>query len=333
MNSPVKVLLLLVALAGPSSMASAGTVEVSSLAQLAGAIDKAEPSDRIVVADGRYTSTIAIRIARAGTAEKPIVIEAKTVGGAEIRGEAGFVLERPAAYVVVKGFVFTHKAGSMRIGDGVHHCRVTRNLFELQVDGRGTYLSVFGDDNEIDHNTFRNKKTEGQMVYVQGPGRSEMARRTWVHHNAFLDFERSRRNNSTGLHIGSSYRSMSSAFSVAEYNLFVRNVGENEGAVCNKSCDNVYRYNTIVDSTELSLRHGHRCQVYGNFLINSGGVRFFGHDHVIYSNYFERCRPAVSIGNGGATIPPGSLQSHQRPDRVKVVYNTLVNNRSRAGCN
>src|SRR5688572_3585971 len=166
------------------------------------------------------------------------------------------------------------------------------------------------------------------MVYVQGPGRDEMARRTWVHHNYFLDFERSGRNNSTGVHIGSSYRSMSSAYSVAEYNLFVRNVGENEGAICNKSCDNVYRYNTIVDSTELSLRHGHRCQVYGNFILNSGGARFFGHDHVIYSNYFERCRPAISIGNGGATVPPGPLQSHQRPDRVKVVHNTLVNNRS-----
>ena len=40
-----------------------------------------------------------------------------------------------------------------------------------------------------------------------------------------------------------------------EYNLFIKCRGENEGMVCNKSCDNVYRYNTITDGTrELSLR-------------------------------------------------------------------------------
>jgi poly(beta-D-mannuronate) lyase len=302
------------------------TVDVSSLAELKTAIDKAEPGDRVVVADGKYTSSGPIPIARAGTYEKPIVIEAKTVGGVEIDGAAGFRLEKPAAYVVVKGFVFTHKAGSMEIAAGAHHCRVTRNVFALKVDGRATYLTVDGDDNEIDHNTFRDKQTEGQMLFVQGPG-TKMAKRTWVHHNYFLDFRKGAPNNASGLHIGSSHRSMDSGFSVAEHNLFVRNVGENEGAICNKSSDNIYRYNTIIDSTELSLRHGHRCQVYANFMLNSSGLRFFAHEHQIYSNYFERCRPAIAIGNGDATIPPGPLTSHQRPDRVKIVYNTLVNNR------
>jgi poly(beta-D-mannuronate) lyase len=216
----------------------------------------------------------------------------------------------------------------MDIGAGVHHCRVTRNVFALQVSGRGTYLSVSGDDNEIDHNTFRNKNTEGQMLYVQGPGGAKMAQRTWIHHNHFHDFKSSGRNNSSGLHIGSSWRSMSPAHALVEHNLFVRNRGENEGAICNKSCDNIYRFNTILDSTELSLRHGHRCQVYANYFINTSGVRFFGHDHQIYSNYFEQCRPAIAIGNGGATIPPGPLTSHERPEYVKVVYNTLVNNRT-----
>jgi poly(beta-D-mannuronate) lyase len=68
-------------------------------------------------------------------------------------------------------------------------------------------------------------------------------------------------------------------------------------------------------------------QVYGNFIFNSDGVRFFAHDHQIFSNYFENCRLGIAIGNGDATIPPGKLTAHQRPDRVKVVYNTLVNNR------
>ncbi len=308
----------------------AASIDVNSLDELKSAIAKAKPGDTITLADGKYTASGPINVARAGTEQQPIVIEAKTVGGAEIAGDAGFKVDAPSAYVVIRGFNFTHKSGAMSLGAGAHHCRVTRNVFALKVDrdGRGTYLDVFGDDNEIDHNTFRDKDTEGQMLFVQGPSGDKVAKRTWIHHDYFLDFKNAHKNNASGLHIGSSGRSMDSAFSVVEYNLFVRNVGENEGAVCNKSCDNIYRFNTIVDSTELSLRHGHRVQVYGNFIFNSDGLRFFAHDHEIFSNYFENCRIAITIGNGDNTIPPGPLTSHQTPDHVRVVYNTLVNNRT-----
>ena len=106
--------------------------------------------------------------------------------------------------------------------------------------------------------------------------------------------------------------------------------GENEGAICNKSCDNTYRFNTFAEGcTELSLRHGNRCQVYGNFFIGTtGGLRFFGDDHKIYSNYFERNRVAVQIGNGDGIVPPDKLTSHDRPDRVELAFNTLVDNRT-----
>jgi hypothetical protein len=322
------VILLLVSVEAAGRL-SAADIRVDSLPALQTAIDEAAPGDRITVANGQYDARRTIRIDAAGMHEQPIVIAAETVGGVEIRGEAGFRLEKPAAYVVIQGFVFTHQAGEMELASGVHHCRITRNVFELAVSGRARYLSVVGDDNEIDHNTFRNKDTEGQMVHVQGPGDREMAQRTWIHHNYFHDFRNSRRNNSSALHIGHSARSMTSAYSVVEHNLFIRTEGENEGGVCNKASDNIYRYNTFgEDSSELSLRHGKRCLVYGNFFIGGNGLRFFSHDHRIYSNYFDDCRPAIAIGNGGATIPPGPLTSHERPDRVHVVYNTLVNNRS-----
>ncbi len=67
--------------------------------------------------------------------------------------------------------------------------------------------------------------------------------------------------------------------------------GENEGCICNKSCDNTYRFNTFGEgSTELSVRHGNRCDIYANFFIGCEGIRFFGHDHRIYSDYFP---PAI----------------------------------------
>jgi poly(beta-D-mannuronate) lyase len=309
-------------------MLAAAEIHVDSLPALEEAIVNAVPGDHIVLAGGAYDSNSPITINAAGTKERPIVITAETVGGVEINGEAGFRLASPAAYVLIRGFVFKHQAGEMNLPAGVHHCRITRNVFEMAVTGRARYLNVAGDDNEIDHNTFRHKNTEGQMLQVQGPRENEMAQRTWIHHNYFHDFASSRRNNSSALHIGHSARSMTSAYSVVEHNLFVRTQGENEGAICNKASDNVYRFNTFGQaSTELSLRHGKRCLVYGNYFLGGNGLRFFSHDHRIYSNYFENCRPAIAIGNGGATIPPGPLTSHERPERVHVVYNTLVNNR------
>jgi poly(beta-D-mannuronate) lyase len=328
-KTSIALLFIHVALFTPPSTVPAADIRVDSLEALQEAIGGATPGDRIVVANGRYVSSGTIKVATAGTKEQPIVIAAETVGRVEIAGDGGFRLARPAAYTVIRGFVLTHKAGEVDVAAGVHHCRITRNVFELAVEGRGRYLSIVGDDNEIDYNTFRNKDTEGQMVQVHGPGSSEMAQRTWIHHNYFHDFKNSRRNNSSALHIGHSARSMTSAYSVVEHNLFIRTQGENEGGVCNKATDNVYRFNTFgEDSSELSLRHGKRCLVYGNFFLGASGLRFFSHDHRIYSNYFEGCRPAIAIGNGGATIPPGPLTSHERPERVHIVYNTLVNNRS-----
>src|SRR5690242_9642464 len=110
-------LLLVLAILTPS-LAPAATVEVNSLDTLKAALDKPNPGDRIVVADGAYDSKSAITINRAGTQDNAIVVEARTVGGVEIKGNAGFQLATPAAYVVVQGFVFTHKAGAIHVPAG-----------------------------------------------------------------------------------------------------------------------------------------------------------------------------------------------------------------------
>jgi hypothetical protein len=47
---------------------------------------------------------------------------------------------------------------------------------------------------------------------------------------------------------------------------------------------------------------------------------------VIYSNYFERCNPAINIGDGDGIVPKDKLTSHDRPDSVIIVCNTLYNN-------
>jgi Chondroitinase B len=301
------------------------TFRVSSLSALQSRIDSAIAGDLIILTNGVYTSSATININRQGTAQNPIVISADTIGGAEIRGSASFSLNSPAAFVVIRGFRLTHSIGTVQVRAGTSNCRITRNVFQLT--GEGRYLLVSGDDCEVDHNTFQNKSTPGQMFSIHGPGSSGMAQRTWVHHNLFQNFTSIGGNGGETLQIGLSGRSLTDAHTLVENNLFVMCNGENE-LISNKSSANTFRYNTIRDSTsgELTLRHGNDCVVHSNFFINSAGLRFFGDDHKIYSNYFEECDPGIQIGNGGTNIPPGELTGHDRPDRVRVSFNTLINN-------
>lgn len=301
------------------------TFRVSSLSSLQSRINSAIPGDLIILTNGVYTSSATITINRQGTAQNPIVISADTIGGAEIRGSASFSVNSPAAWIVIRGFRLTHSIGTVQAQAGTSHCRITRNVFQLT--GTGRYLLVSGDDYEIDHNTFQNKSASGQMLSVHGPGSSGMAQRTWIHHNLFQNFTSIGANGGETLQIGLSGRSLTDAHTLVENNLFVMCNGENE-LISNKSSANTYRYNTILDSTsgELTLRHGNDCVVHSNFFLNSAGLRFFGDDHHIYSNYFEDCDPGIQIGNGGTNIPPGELTGHDRPDRVRVSFNTLINN-------
>lgn len=90
------------------------------------------------------------------------------------------------------------------------------------------------------------------------------------------------------------------------------------------------KYNTIRNCpAQFTLRHGNFNEVYGNYFINTPGLRIFGDDHIIHSNHFENCSIGINIGNGGAEVADGApLTSHDRPDRVLIAFNTLVNNKS-----
>ena len=302
------------------------TFRVSSLSALQSRINSALPGDLIILTNGIYTSTATINIDRQGTAQNPIIIAADAIGGAEIRGSASFSVNSPAAWIVIRGFRLTHSIGTVQVRAGTNHIQVTRNVFQLTGDGR--YLLVSGDDCEVDHNTFQNKSTVGQMFSIHGPGSSGMAQRTWVHHNLFQNFTSIGVNGGETLQIGLSGRSLTDAHTLVENNLFINCNGENE-MISNKSSANTYRYNTFLNSTsgELTLRHGNDCVVHSNFFLNTAGLRFFGDDHQIYSNYFEDCDPGIQIGNGGGEVADGDpLTSHDRPDRVRVSFNTLVNN-------
>jgi autotransporter-associated beta strand protein len=306
----------------------AATYQVSSISELNSRISSAVAGDTIIVSNGVYTTTSSIAVTKAGTAANPILIQAQTIGGVDIRGSHGFNLNSPAAYITVQGFRFTH-TNALSIGSGTSHCRFTRNTIELSIPPTNdiSYINISGDDAQIDYNELRTKSTLGEMLDIAGSG-SQVARRLWVHHNYFHDFTSPGGNGAETIRWGLSGLSLSTGNGLCEYNLFVRCEGENE-MISNKSSGNTYRYNTVLDCVggEISQRHGNDCLYYGNYMRNTQGMRIYGDRHKIFSNYFESNSVAVNMGNGDGDVYNGDpLTSHDRPDDNVVVFNTFVNN-------
>lgn len=329
-NAAVRTTLLgpLVILAALSSAtASAATYRVGSIAELQARLDAAVPGDAIVVGAGTYEAASSIVVRRAGTARRPIRIAAQGPGRVEIVGLAGFDIVKPAAHVEIDGFIFRHASGTTHIRPGAAHIRFTRNVFECT--GDGAYLTIAGNDAEIDRNEFRNKKTVGNMIDVRGEG-SQVAQRVHIHRNYFHDFTSPGpgTNGAETIRFGLSGLSMSKGLGVIEQNLFVRCIGENE-MLSIKSGSNIIRDNTLLDSpgAQLTLRHGNENIVRGNYLRGTDGIRIFGDRNRVFDNYLEGNTGAIQIGNGGAEVADGApLTSHDRPDDTYITSNVLVNN-------
>jgi hypothetical protein len=166
----------------------------------------------------------------------------------------------------------------------------------------------------------------GRFIAVRGTG-SQIAQRLHIHHNYFFDQLPQKGNGAETLQFGLSGFSLSNSNSIVEYNVFEQCAGENE-LISVKASQLIIRYNTIRDCpAQFTLRHGNRSSVYGNYFINTPGLRIFGDDHTIFSNHFESCNPAIMVGNGDGEVADGAkLTSHDRPDRVLIAFNTLVNN-------
>ena len=322
-----KILIAIVLIQLGSINLFANTIVVSSIPDLQKAIADAKPGDIILLKKGIYTTTADILINKGGTKEQPITIAAEELGNTEITGKGGFNLISPATYIIIRGFKFTHHASKARCSQGSNFCQWTQNIFETP--GTGDYLTIGGSDHQVDYNTFQNKDSLGKFIAIKGTG-NQIAERLWIHHNYFKTHKnQGNRNGAEALQFGLSGFSLSSSNSIVEHNLFEDCDGENE-LISIKASRVTVRYNTIRNCpAQFTLRHGNFNQVYGNYFINTPGLRIFGDDHLIHSNHFENCSIGINIGNGGAEVAEGApLTSHDRPDRVMIVFNTLANNKT-----
>jgi hypothetical protein len=132
------------------------------------------------------------------------------------------------------------------------------------------------------------------------------------------------------IRFGLSALALSTGAGVVEHNLFVRCRGENE-IVSNRASGIVYRYNTLLESptSQLTLRAGNDCAVYGNVFKNTQGLRIYGDRHHVFSNYFEGNYIGIALGNGDGELADGAPPTaHDRPDYCVIAFNTLIDNRT-----
>jgi poly(beta-D-mannuronate) lyase len=153
-----------------------------------------------------------------------------------------------------------------------------------------------------------------------------------IDQNFFGPREKLGKNGGETIRIGDSDTAHLSSHTLVENNCFEACNGEAE-IISNKSCDNVYRYNTFLRcSGALTLRHGNGATVEGNYFLGqkargTGGVRIIGERHRVINNYFSDLegddhRAALSLMNGFKDSPANGYAPVK--DAV-VAFNTFVN--------
>jgi poly(beta-D-mannuronate) lyase len=303
-----------------SSQTAAADYRVSSAADVASVAVKLQPGDVVVLANGEWNDQSIVLFGK-GTAEKPITVRAETPGKVVLTGKSSVVID--GEYVVATELCIKDGAGA---GDGIalkgRHCRLT----ESAMIG-GTYkffVHLYGAENRVDHCYLAEKTSESPTLQVEAPGEPNHHR---IDHNLFAHRPPLGRNGGETMRVGYSHQSMNNSGTVVEDNLFDRCDGEIE-IISSKSCENIYRRNTFLDCAGmLTLRHGNRCTVEGNFFLahhkrGSGGIRVIGEDHTIVNNYIDGVEKGAFWITSG--IPDSPLKGYFRARGCLIAFNTVV---------
>lgn len=312
---------------------------VSTPAQIAAALNSARPGDTLTMTNGKWMNVLIV-FQGYGTASAPLLLRAESYGGVVISGSSS--LRISGRNLVVDGLLF--KNGSSPSGDVIEFrgpkgesdsCRLMNSAI---IDYNPTdstrdckWVSLYGSYNRVDHCYFKGKKNSGTMLVVwlsAKPNYHRIDRNHFANRPLLYGW-----NGGETIRVGTSDWSMYDSFTTVEYNLFEECNGEIE-IISNKSCENIYRYNTFVSCQgTLTLRHGNRCTVEGNFFLanrepNSGGIRIIGEDHKVFNNYISGTTgtslfSALTIMNG---VPNSPLNRYFQVKRAVVAFNTFVDN-------
>ncbi len=309
---------------------------VSNADEIEAILPELDPGDTVVMKDGIWANQ-QVEFAAIGSEERPITLRAQTPGLVVLNGNS--TLEISGDWVVVDGLRF--EGGAIQSGSIVQfrgtrgHATNSRftnssivNCNPPDITTRYFWVSLYGHSNRVDNCYFQNQNHSG-VTLVVWRDTPEPDQHT-ISSNHFSDRPAGKGNGFETIRIGTSEQSESDSLSIVEQNLFERLDGEME-IISNKSCGNVYRYNTFSECAgTLTLRHGHRNVVDGNFFLGrgknrTGGVRVIGENQIVVNNYFAgldgRADGAIAITAG---IPDTPLNGYSQVRNAVIAHNTIV---------
>lgn len=313
-----------------SNYIQAAEINVTSIQALQSAINNSRTGDVIILANGTYRdNTLNI-------AKNKITVRAATPGGVFLNGANAINIS--GDNVIFSGFQFTSgfPFGSLnKVVINVTGDRVVLTQLNFSGYNASKYINLQGQYDEISYCNFENKpetsinnSEKGNMIHIA-------ERSNLTPNYAKISYCSFQNMPGSGGDYGNeciritnheipepgSYKSKT----IVEYCYFT-NTGLGDGeAISVKSDNNILRYNTMIDNQTANFvfRYGDDNVAYGNFFINSGGIRIKEANNIhCYNNYFE------NSGNGSASAPfifaydNTSVVSHL--NYLNIVNNTFV---------
>ena len=319
---------LIAAVAIPLRLGAAET-RVSTPAELARAISSAKPGDTVVIADGSYVD-LKLQLRGAGEEGRPITLRAATPGKVVLTGTSS--LEMRGAWLVAEGLRFEQTTVTPITVRESQHCRVTgcavvrcnppdkSRLHWIRIAGANSLA------NRIDHCYTVGKLTDGVVLTVEGDD-GKMPLDTRIDHNHFREVVRAVNTGMETIRVGTSQFGQVDSRTVVESNLFEGCSGDAE-IISSKSCGNTYRWNTFRECDgAVTMRHGHRSLIEGNFFFGNGkprtaGIRVHGTGHRVINNYL------AGLGQYSIALPAGQSKfvptGHEPTIDCTVRHNTIV---------
>ena len=319
-----------------SPIARSAEILVNNATELTQALTQVNPGDTILLADGVWTDQY-LRFNTDGTANAPVTLRAQTPGQVILNGNSR--LEISGDHLVVDGLRFEN--GALDAGQHVvrftgsngpaNHSRLTNTTIvdynPVNQATRYFWVSLYGDNNRVDHNIFSGQNHSGVTLTVWRDGSLDNHR---IDGNLFADRPPGPENGYETIRIGTSDDSLSDSRTIVENNLFHATDGEAE-IISVKAGDNDVRYNTFLEASgTVTLRHGNGNRVEGNFFLGNdkagtGGVRIIGEDQVVANNYLAdldgRSNGGIVLTGG---VPNSPLNGYFPVINATIAHNTLV---------
>lgn len=317
--------------------AAAREIPAADASTLEAAIANARPGDVIVMANGVWTDAEIIFRA-SGTPEAPLTLRAQTPGQVILSGRSS--LRFAGCHLAAEGLLF--KDGAIPGGHVVafrgdsdeeaSDCRLTNSAiidYNPPPGMSSNWVSLYGARNRVDHCRFSGKNNSGPLLVVWLNGEPNHHR---IDRNVFERRTFDGGNGGETIRVGDSKTSLQNSRTLVEDNFFQDCDGEVE-IISNKSCENIYRRNTFRrNAGTLTLRHGNRCLVEGNWFFgdgkaSSGGIRIIGEDHRVVNNYLADLTGKAFFSAIGfmAAIPGSEPSGYLQVRRAVVAFNSVVN--------